>query len=66
MLRIFKYQVDIGVMCTIWIGKTMASDEVRSHGIEGIEGRIRDRSAFIYLKHTHLTGKPCNQDSGRK
>ncbi len=53
-------------MCTIWIGKTMASDEVRSHGIEGIEGRIWDRSAFIYLKHTHLTGKPCNQDSGRK
>jgi hypothetical protein len=34
----------------------MASDEVRSHGIEGIEGRIWDRSAFIYLKHTHLTG----------
>ena len=41
----------------------MASDEVRSHGIES---RIWDRSAFIYLKHTHLTGKPCNQDSGRK
>jgi hypothetical protein len=36
---------------------------VRSHGIEG---RLWDRSGFIYLKHTLLTRKPCNQDSGRK